>query len=173
MFSHQGDTAAMSEPLIVVIPHRVGKDEALRRIKEGLGRAKSEFAWLLTLEEETWTGDRLTFSAAALGQRASGTIDAFETGVRLRGHACCAGAFRSCRATRHRTKRPIDAGKVAAISPRNCREAGQSILHPRTQQQRLRFRHENYKIKRPIIRYRLLVLVPPYGVVVPSGTIEM
>ncbi len=73
----------MSEPLIVVIPHRVGKDEALRRIKDGLGRAKTEFAWLLTLEEETWTGDRLNFSAAALGQRASGTIDVFETGVRL------------------------------------------------------------------------------------------
>jgi hypothetical protein len=73
----------MSEPLIVVIPHRVGKDEALRRIKEGLGRAKTEFAWLLTMEEEAWTGDRLTFSAAALGQRASGTIDVFETGVRL------------------------------------------------------------------------------------------
>jgi hypothetical protein len=41
----QGDTIAMSEPLIVVIPHRLGKDEALRRIKDGIGRAKTEFAW--------------------------------------------------------------------------------------------------------------------------------
>ena len=73
----------MSEPLIVVIPHRVGKDEALRRIKEGLGRAKTEFAWLLSLEQEVWTADRLIFSAAALGQRASGTIDVYETAVRL------------------------------------------------------------------------------------------
>ena len=48
----------MSEPLIVVIPHRLGKDEALRRIKDGLGRAKTEFAWLLSLEEEVWTGDK-------------------------------------------------------------------------------------------------------------------
>ena len=39
----------MSEPLIVVIPHRLGKDEALRRIKDGIGRAKTEFAWLLSL----------------------------------------------------------------------------------------------------------------------------
>jgi len=73
----------MSEPLIVVIPHRLGKDEALRRIKDGLGRAKSEFAWLMSLEEEVWTGDRLTFRVAALGQRAWGIIDVYEAGVRL------------------------------------------------------------------------------------------
>lgn len=73
----------MSEPLVVVIPHRLGKDEALRRIKEGLGRAKTEFAWLLSLEETVWTGDRLTFRVAALGQKASGIIDVYEAGVRL------------------------------------------------------------------------------------------
>lgn len=73
----------MSEPLIVVIPHRLGKDEALRRIKDGVGRAKTEFAWLLSLEEEEWTGDRLSFRVAALGQRVSGFIDVNETGVRL------------------------------------------------------------------------------------------
>jgi len=73
----------MSEPLIVVIPHRLGKDEALRRIKDGLGRAKAEFAWLLSLEEEVWTGDRLSFRVSALGQRASGFIDVYEANVRL------------------------------------------------------------------------------------------
>jgi hypothetical protein len=73
----------MSEPLVVVIPHRLGKDEALRRLKEGLGRAKTEFAWLLSLEEEVWSGDRLTFRVAALGQRAFGIIDVYEAAVRL------------------------------------------------------------------------------------------
>ena len=73
----------MSEPLVVTIPHRLGKDEALRRIKEGLGRAHSEFARLLTIENETWDHDRLTFRVKALGQRASGTIDVYEGAVRL------------------------------------------------------------------------------------------
>ena len=73
----------MSEPLVVVIPHRLGKDEALRRLKDGLGRAKTEFAWLIALEEETWTGDRLTFRAAALGQHAAGFIDVYDGAVRL------------------------------------------------------------------------------------------
>ena len=73
----------MSEPLVVMLPHRLGKDEALRRIKDGLGRAKTEVAWLIALEEAVWTGDRLTFRAAALGQRAFGTIDVYEQAVRL------------------------------------------------------------------------------------------
>lgn len=73
----------MSEPLIVVIPHRLGKDEALRRIKDGIGRARTEFAWLLSLDEEMWSGDRMTFQVSALGQRASGNIEVYEAGVRL------------------------------------------------------------------------------------------
>jgi Putative polyhydroxyalkanoic acid system protein (PHA_gran_rgn) len=73
----------MSQPLVVIIPHRLGKDEALRRLEDGLGRAKTEFAWLLSLEEEVWTEDRLMFRAAALGQRASGVIDVYEHVVRL------------------------------------------------------------------------------------------
>ena len=58
----------MPEPIVVVIPHRLGKDEALRRIKDGIGRAKTEFAWILSLEEEVWTGDRLSFRASALAK---------------------------------------------------------------------------------------------------------
>ena len=73
----------MPEPFVVTISHRLGKDEALRRIKDGLGRAKTEFAWLIALEEETWTGDRLSFRVAALGQRAFGFIDVYEQAVRL------------------------------------------------------------------------------------------
>ena len=73
----------MSEPLVVTIPHRLGKDEALRRIKDGLGRARTEFAALLTLEEETWNGDRLTFRVRSLGQRAAGFIDVYDGAVRL------------------------------------------------------------------------------------------
>ncbi|HUL89673.1 MAG TPA: polyhydroxyalkanoic acid system family protein [Pseudolabrys sp.] len=73
----------MSEPLVVVIPHRLGKDEALRRIKDGLGRVGTEFAWLLCMQEEIWTDDRLTFRVSALGQNASGFIDVYEAAVRL------------------------------------------------------------------------------------------
>ena len=73
----------MSEPLVVVIPHRLGKDEAARRIKDGFARAKTEFAYLMRIDNDSWEGDRLSFAASALGQRAHGFIDVYEGAVRL------------------------------------------------------------------------------------------
>ena len=73
----------MSEPLVVVIPHRLGKDEAARRIKDGIARAKAEFHYLLRIDSDVWEGDRLAFAASALGQRAQGVIDVYEGAVRL------------------------------------------------------------------------------------------
>lgn len=65
----------MAEPLIVVIPHKLGQAEATRRIRDGIGRAKGEFAKILTIENERWEDNRLSFSARALGQSAAGIID--------------------------------------------------------------------------------------------------
>ena len=73
----------MSAPIAVVIPHRLGKAEASRRLKEGLGRARSGFAHLLSIEPATWDGDRVTFQVRALGQTAAGSIDVLEHELRL------------------------------------------------------------------------------------------
>ena len=72
----------MPEPLIVSIPHSLGKEEARRRLQTGLGQAASSLP-VLNIEEESWVGDRLTFGVRALGQVASGTIDVEEKVVRL------------------------------------------------------------------------------------------
>src|SRR5499427_7773218 len=71
----------MTEPLVVTIPHRLGREEAVRRIKSGFGGAKGHFAHLVTISEERWDDSRLTFHASALGQSASGIIDVRETTV--------------------------------------------------------------------------------------------
>ena len=73
----------MSKPLVVSIPHRLGKAEAVRRLKSGLGSAQKDFSHVFTVQEETWVGDRLTFRLSALGQAASGTIDVREDHVQL------------------------------------------------------------------------------------------
>jgi hypothetical protein len=73
----------MPEPLVVSIPHRLGKEEALRRIKTGFGRAETEFAWALRFDEQRWEGDRLNFRVSAIGQHAQGTIDVGEDNVRV------------------------------------------------------------------------------------------
>ena len=73
----------MSAPLVIIIPHRLGKQEALRRLQHGLGTAGSSFSHLFTIQEQTWTGDHLQFRVSALGQSANGTIDVADDTVRL------------------------------------------------------------------------------------------
>ncbi len=73
----------MSKPLTVSIPHRLGKAEAMRRLKTGLSSAQTDYKNFFTVQEETWEGDTLTFRLSALGQAASGVIDVREDHVQL------------------------------------------------------------------------------------------
>jgi hypothetical protein len=72
----------MSAPLVVSIPHRLGRDEAARRLKAGLTRAASSIP-VLKVDEERWDGDRMIFRVRALGQAASGHLDVADDHVRL------------------------------------------------------------------------------------------
>lgn len=72
----------MTAPVVVSIPHRLGRAEALRRLQGGLTRTAESFS-ALTVEEESWDGDRMTFRVRALGQAASGFVDVAEDHVRL------------------------------------------------------------------------------------------
>jgi hypothetical protein len=69
-------------PLVVTIPHSLGKEEALQRVRSGLTNL-SERHPVLTVEEEIWIGDRMAFRVSALGQVAAGTVDIAEDYVRL------------------------------------------------------------------------------------------
>ena len=73
----------MSKPLVVTIPHRLGRDEAVRRLKSGLRGAQEKFRQFFTLQEEIWTDSRLQFRVTALAQTVSGTIDVLDDHVRL------------------------------------------------------------------------------------------
>jgi hypothetical protein len=72
----------MSAPLVVSIPHRLGREEAARRLKSGLGRAAASIP-VMHVEEERWDGDRLNFRIRALGQVATGLVDVGEDQVRV------------------------------------------------------------------------------------------
>src|ERR1700748_2921522 len=73
---------AMSAPLVVSIPHRLGRAEAVRRLQNGLTRAASTVP-VLHVDEERWDGDRMVFRVRALGQAASGHLDVNDDYVRL------------------------------------------------------------------------------------------
>ena len=72
----------MSEPLVITIPHKLGKEEALRRVKPALGKASENFP-ILKVDEETWFGDRLDFRVRAMGQVAAGNVQVGDDNVRL------------------------------------------------------------------------------------------
>jgi hypothetical protein len=72
----------MSKPLVVSIPHRLGREEASRRLKAGLTRAALSLP-VLKVDEERWDGDRMIFRVRALGQAAAGHLDVAEDHVRL------------------------------------------------------------------------------------------
>jgi hypothetical protein len=73
----------MSKPLVVSIPHRLGKEEALRRLQSGLSSVRTNFGHLFSVQEEVWTGDHLQFRVSALAQVVSGSIDVAEDHVHL------------------------------------------------------------------------------------------
>ncbi len=73
----------MSKPLTVSIPHHLGKDEAVRRLKAGMGSVRTNYSHIFNVQEETWTGDRLAFRLSALAQTVSGTIDVADDHVTL------------------------------------------------------------------------------------------
>jgi Putative polyhydroxyalkanoic acid system protein (PHA_gran_rgn) len=72
----------MSAPLVVSIPHRLGREEAVRRLKAGLTRAASSIP-VLKVDKERWEEDRMIFRVRALGQAASGHLDVADDHVRL------------------------------------------------------------------------------------------
>jgi hypothetical protein len=72
----------MSAPLVVSIPHRLGREEAARRLKGGLAHAAASLP-ILSVDEETWSGDHMFFRVRALGQAASGNIDIADDHVRV------------------------------------------------------------------------------------------
>jgi hypothetical protein len=72
----------MSAPLVVSIPHSLGREEAMRRLKTGLSRAASSVP-VLSVDEERWEDNRMVFRVRALGQAASGHVDVADDHVKV------------------------------------------------------------------------------------------
>ena len=72
----------MSAPLVISIPHSLGREEAMRRLKTGLSRATSSVP-VLSVDEERWEDNRMVFRVRALGQAASGHVDVADDHVKV------------------------------------------------------------------------------------------
>ena len=63
--------------------HRLGKAEAIRRIKEGFARGEGPLGPMIAMEQATWDGDTLRFLMRALGQTAAAKVDVLDDALRI------------------------------------------------------------------------------------------
>jgi Putative polyhydroxyalkanoic acid system protein (PHA_gran_rgn) len=71
----------MATPIIISVPHQLGRAEARRRIEAGFTKMINLLPGGSGTRSERWEGDRLIFSVAALGQTVSGVIDVRDAAV--------------------------------------------------------------------------------------------
>ena len=73
----------MPQPLIVSIPHKLGRQEAKRRLDSGVSRIGPELAGLVSTLDHSWEEDTLNFRAVAMWQTISGRIEVLDDAVRI------------------------------------------------------------------------------------------
>jgi hypothetical protein len=73
----------MSQPLVVSIPHRLGRQEAKRRLDGGIARLRPELAGLVSALDYSWDQDRLNFHASAMWQTITGAIEVLDDAIRI------------------------------------------------------------------------------------------
>lgn len=73
----------MSKPLVVVIPHQLGRAGARQRLDSGIEALKSKFGSQISSVEANWTADRLDLVVKAVGQSVTAALDVAEDSVRV------------------------------------------------------------------------------------------
>src|SRR6185295_18112524 len=72
----------MTQPIDVDLPHRLGKDEARRRIADNIHKLQEHIPGGANVESG-WAGDQLNLSVQALGEAVQASIDVEETKVHV------------------------------------------------------------------------------------------
>jgi len=72
-----------TEPITVTISHRLGREEAKRRIDSGLASVRAEVAPYVKTLDYTWDDHRLDFRVVAMMQTITGRIEVYDDFVRI------------------------------------------------------------------------------------------
>lgn len=70
-----------SRPVTITVPHKLGRQEARRRLEGAAGQIRTQLSGIATVTDEMWVGDTLTFRIAAMAQTVTGRIDVMEEQV--------------------------------------------------------------------------------------------
>lgn len=74
----------MQRPIDVDLPHKLGREEAHRRIATNIHKLKDQIPGGASHIDANWTGDRLDLVIHAMGQAVEALIDVEETKVHCR-----------------------------------------------------------------------------------------
>ena len=72
----------MTQPIEVDLPHKLGRDEARRRIANNVHKLQEHIPGGAQVQSG-WAGDQLNLDVQAMGQSVTATIDVEESKVRL------------------------------------------------------------------------------------------
>jgi hypothetical protein len=78
-----GSNTLVSDTVTVVIGLRLGKVEAVRRLKEGVARTNGHLGAMIAMEQDTWQGNTLRLRLRALGQSAAASIEVLEEALHI------------------------------------------------------------------------------------------
>jgi hypothetical protein len=70
-------------PLVVSVPHRLGREEAKRRLDAGIGHLGPELGAVVGGLDYSWNADTLNLRAAAMWQTITGRIEVLDDAVRI------------------------------------------------------------------------------------------
>ncbi len=73
----------MAEKISVNVPHKLTREEARQRIDEGFGKVQQQIAGNSVNMEQNWHGDRMAFTAGAMGQTITGNLTVSDSNVRI------------------------------------------------------------------------------------------
>ena len=74
----------MQQPIQVDLPHKLGREEARRRIANNIHKLTDHIPGGAAQVESSWTGDELDLSVNALGQSVDAKIGVEESKIRVR-----------------------------------------------------------------------------------------
>ncbi|WP_310468018.1 polyhydroxyalkanoic acid system family protein [Sphingomonas sp.] len=74
----------MTRPIEVDLPHKLGREEARRRIAGNIGSLKNHIPGGAADVQSRWDGDELTLTIGAMGQNVEANIGVEEAKVRVR-----------------------------------------------------------------------------------------
>jgi hypothetical protein len=67
----------------VSVAHRLGRDEAMRRVAQAVAGAKARYGHIVNISEESWSDGGFSFAAGALGQVLRGAVDVTDVSADL------------------------------------------------------------------------------------------